>query len=562
MAVRSIVDIDIDRDGSFRKFSSLFDKYQAALKSSPAQWAKVTQGIGRTRKEFDDLVKQQIAVTARTRLIEQAQKAAERQTKSWADRFREMATSTAVIARNVAGIGSSLIKWSLIGTTASGLLGAGGLFGLDRLANSVSRGRRASLGLGTGYGERRAFEANFARLVDPDSFLNSVAEARLDVTKRVGLIGAGLTGKQMQGDTSDVAVQLLRQLKRIADTTDPALYAQVLQARQLGQFASAQDLLRLRGTSSKEFEQLVRGYGANRGAFGLDDRTSKAWQDFTTQMNRAAQGIETTFVKGLLPLAGPLERLSSGFEKAVSAFLGSDTIKRWMDEAGKGLEFLAKYVGTDDFQRNVKEFADGLGAIASAIGRFVKWFGGGGSPLAPAPAGAKVGGVLGEHEGHDTWNEIVRGSREKRGMVQGLFGTHAASAAEREAYIRSEARRLGINPDVAMKVARSEGFRTFAGDMGTSFGDFQLHYKSSIPGFRQPGLGDAFTKYTGLDARDPSNWKAADRFALEQAAKGGWGPWHGHRGDPWEGIDRGPTRVQVDNTTGGSAIVTTNQVAQ
>lgn len=555
MAVRSILDIDVDRDGSFKKFAAVFDKYQAALKTSPAQWAKVTQGIGRTRSEFDALVKQQVAVIARTKLIEQAQLAAEKQTRSWSDRFRDIAAYTSTIARNVSGIGSSLIRWSLIGTTASGLLGIGGLFGLDRLAGSVAGGRRASLGLGTGYGERRAFETNFARLVDTDSFLQAVADARSDVTKRVGFIGAGLTSKQTQGDTSDVAVALLRQLKRIADTNDPALYAQVIQSRQLGQFTSPTDLLRLRNTNAREFEDLVRSYGANRGSFGLDERTSKAWQDFTTQMSRAAQGIEATFVRGLVPLAHPLERLSAGFEKAVSAFLGSDTIKKWMDQAGEGLETLAKYVGTDDFQKSVKDFANGLGEMAKAIGSFVKWWG------APTPADAKVGGKLGEREGHDTWNQIVRGSREKRGTMLGIFGNHAASPEEREAYIRSEAKRLGIDPDQAMRVARSEGFKTFAGDMGTSFGDFQLHYKSSIPGFRQSGLGDAFTKYTGLDARDPSNWKAADRFALEQAAKGGWGPWHGWKGNPWEGIDRG-AKVTVENLTGGSAIVTSSQLPQ
>ena len=106
------------------------------------------------------------------------------------------------------------------------------------------------------------------------------------------------------------------------------------------------------------------------------------------------------------------------------------------------------------------------------------------------------------------------------------------SAAEREAFIREYAKSIGIDPNIAIRVARTEGLgdgiwqSNVVLDYGReqSFGDFQLHL---APEGRKPGLGNAFLAQTGLDPRDPANWKAMNMFALDNAKRGGWGPWFG-----------------------------------
>jgi hypothetical protein len=120
-------------------------------------------------------------------------------------------------------------------------------------------------------------------------------------------------------------------------------------------------------------------------------------------------------------------------------------------------------------------------------------------------------------------------------------------------YIVDSARARGIDPGIALKVYASEGRSGYAGDSGSSFGPFQLHYGGVAPGGnRVAGLGDEFTRATGLDARDPQTWKQQVDFALDQAAKGGWGPFHGARkvgiGD-MQGIGAGQ-RVQVADASG------------
>lgn len=119
------------------------------------------------------------------------------------------------------------------------------------------------------------------------------------------------------------------------------------------------------------------------------------------------------------------------------------------------------------------------------------------------------------------------------------------SIQEQEAYIRREAIRLGIDPDVAVQVARAEGLQEGTwqakGNLSygreRSYGPFQLHVD---PTGERPGLGNEFKAKTGLDPADPATWQPATTFALETAARDGWGRWFGWKGDKKAGIGNTP----------------------
>jgi hypothetical protein len=95
------------------------------------------------------------------------------------------------------------------------------------------------------------------------------------------------------------------------------------------------------------------------------------------------------------------------------------------------------------------------------------------------------------------------------------------SQAEKEASIRATAIKYGIDPNVAMRVARSEGFNSFLGDNGTSGGAFQLHV---TPGHRGGHLGDTFQQQTGLDPLDRNNERQGIEYILQWVSKHGWDP--------------------------------------
>jgi len=109
-----------------------------------------------------------------------------------------------------------------------------------------------------------------------------------------------------------------------------------------------------------------------------------------------------------------------------------------------------------------------------------------------------------------------------------------------EKYIREAAIKRGIDPNVAVQVARNEGGGGYVGDRGSSFGPYQLHMGGlASGGMAVSGLGDEFRKKTGLDPRDPSTWQAQVDFSLNYAKEHGWSPWHGWKGLPYAGIHRG-----------------------
>lgn len=113
-------------------------------------------------------------------------------------------------------------------------------------------------------------------------------------------------------------------------------------------------------------------------------------------------------------------------------------------------------------------------------------------------------------------------------------------------YIRMAAMQRGIDPNVAVRVAMTEGGVTEPAARGTfatgsSWWPFQLHYGG--PGYEYlgtvAGMGNSFTRDTGFAPGDPAAWRASVDYALDHAARRGWGAWYGAAaagiGD-WEGI--------------------------
>jgi len=415
VTVKSIIDVDLN-DAKFMAFKKLHDQYTAALAKAPAQWSMVNAAIGKTTES----TRKQLTVTRQ--LAAEAAKvpaSLEAAVVKW--------TAIDRITRNVAGtvgsIAQSIFRIGAVTGVVGGLLGLGGLFGIDRMAYGAAAGRRSSLGLGLGYGSQQSFGANFGRLVDPESFLSAVAGAKFDVNQRVGLLGAGLTQGDLAGDTAQTAVALLQNLKRIADTTNPVLFGQVIGARRLGQFVSPEDLERLRNTSPQEFQQLLRGYQTNVGKNNVPGDVLKGWQDFTTQLQNAGNSIFNTFVRGLSPLAPGLTRLSDAAEKTIHSFMASPALGDWIKKVDVGLEKFAGYVGTPEFQKNVESFVEGLSKLASTVWRFVQWFGGGtgGAHVADRAKWARLHGM-----GLETSGEMrarrAAGTETALGQLGRIFG--------------------------------------------------------------------------------------------------------------------------------------------
>ena len=108
---------------------------------------------------------------------------------------------------------------------------------------------------------------------------------------------------------------------------------------------------------------------------------------------------------------------------------------------------------------------------------------------------------------------------------------HASGNMTHEQFIRNYAQSIGLDPNLAAGIAGAEGLHAWSAsnpNAGSyidrtngqpwSFGDFQLNTRN--------GLGTQALK-AGIDPRDPNQWQAADKFALDQMKSGGVKPWSG-----------------------------------
>ena len=411
MAIKTIIDVEIDKDGEFARFKELFDKYSEKLDENPNKWKAVSDEIGTTNVHLShivDLIQDQTdAITG----LHGEQQKSERTVQKSATLWEKISKDAKSVRQSVLETTNSILKWSAGLGLLSGIVGGGSLFGLDRMAVSVGASRRSAQGLGLTIGEQEGFEVTAGRLVDPHKFLSGVNEALTDVSQRHALYGAGLSEAQISGHTpAQVADETLRTLKRLADNTDPPFLAQTIQARGIESLVSAEDLQRLKKTSPEEFESILAQEAGNRRALGVKDDVARAWQDLGVQFEVSWGRIEKSFVNGLVGLAEPIAHVSAAVSDMLTAFMHSDQLKIWFDELGEGIEHFSRYLSSQDFTDDTNRFFAEVKKLADGAGRLADWLGitnpnsvSAGYPASPDQAKLQTGT---DYDLIDSWKKL------------------------------------------------------------------------------------------------------------------------------------------------------------
>jgi hypothetical protein len=419
MAVKSVISIDVN-DSAFQRFQSTFQDYQKKLAATPAAWRNVNSEQNKHVKSFQELVDLEVQSMSHQKMMLQVQQAAARITRTNADVWRDLSRSTKSVAGNITSATLQLAKWSGVVSVVGGLIGAGGLFGIERLAQGVAGGRQSSMGLGVGYGEQKGFQNAFGRVLDTDSFLANINTQMHSAGGKASLFGALGPGANLNGSTADVAVRVLESARRLAQSSNPQFDAETMKAHGLDQSMSLQDFQRLRATSDAEFADLKRRNTSGATAFGVDSRTQLAYQNFVTTLDAAGTNIQNAFVVGVGHLIPGLEKLSTAAVHVVDAFLHAPALQKWLDQAGAGLEKFAGYVGTDEFADKVKTFVERIGDAADWLSEHLAWF------QSPDKGGAHISDRV------RAWHQIA-GEKEiadiKSGGTPGILGKIKSAVA-------------------------------------------------------------------------------------------------------------------------------------
>jgi hypothetical protein len=572
MPAKAIIDIEVN-DGAFKQFQDLFKKYKEQLEGSVEDWGQVSKSMtdsqtiaaamGAAIMAQTDMLREHLKVEKETAEVEKQRLTTWQSIVSHTKNYvGDLITGTRIMSRwlGLGGLGLGL---------GAGLLGLGGLWGLETLAGNASSGRRRAMGLGSSYGGQTAFGIDFGRAIDPN-FLESVGQARGDVSQQAGLYGLGFNQQQIvTEETSQFSVDLLRRAKQLADSTNPTMYGNIIQARGLDNLFTSEDFRRLHSMSWEEFNTQAKNYGKDTGVFNLPPNVLREWTDFQTQLSRAGTKIETVLIDGLSGLTTPLSQLSDSLSDTIKALMKSQDVKDLMVEISKGLEQFAKYVATPQFAKDVKQFAEDVGVLTKGVASALQWIAGwlgeqhnvsAQDKADPASQGVDITGA-------GRANPPVTPGQAKFNRWANFFFAHGETeeAKTHAAAIRQIAAANGINPDIAVRNSSREGLRDFYGDYNkasgqyTSFGDFQLHMDA-----RGHALGNLFQKQTGLDPSDQKNWKVEDEWYLNYARTHGWWDLTSARGDPrFQGIDRGHVvKLKIQNDTGGTVVPQVNQAAQ
>lgn len=213
---------------------------------------------------------------------------------------------------------------------------------------------------------------------------------------------------------------------------------------------------------------------------------------------------------------------------ALSFLFGGDT-QETPDSIKRKRELVRAIMGASNAPRNIGEGLNALGdgIVANVLDRradaaektgtdaanslFNSIMG---TPTGPTPAGGANGMPM-----PGAASELPQSTSATSAPPTDISGT--------EAYIREAAVKRGIDPDIAVKVARSEGLAPGVwqsnivkdGKREPSYGPFQLYTGG--------GLGNKFQRVYGKSPADPSTVNQQIDFALDEAATGGWSPWYG-----------------------------------
>ncbi|ELI8099010.1 hypothetical protein RSG06_002954 [Yersinia enterocolitica] len=390
MAAKSIIDIDVN-DDKFQSFMEKFNEYQAALDDLPEAWRGVAQGIGDTEKEtakarselegvaksFSDGAAAILSINSGLdRLNDSLDKANKNQSgfnknAGAAKKFLSGATKDAKsLAGHIKDATTSLISWGSILGLFSGLIGAGGLFGINRLASGAASQRFTTLGLGTTSGGLDSTAINYQRaLSNPTGTLGAIRDSQLDLSKRWQFQAMGINNPDQ--DPAKLLPQMIRNARDIFVKNGSNL--QGAEAHGLTNFFTLDDLNRFKNMSDAEIDSMEKQSQKDAVRLQLTDQQLKQWQDFNVQLDLSNRSIRNAFVTGLAPLAPSLGKLSDAVSGAIDTFLQSPELGKWIDGLSQGIQKFGNYLASPQFKSDVDDFMSKVERMGTLIGNVVDW---------------------------------------------------------------------------------------------------------------------------------------------------------------------------------------------
>ncbi|SED73937.1 hypothetical protein SAMN05444161_3885 [Rhizobiales bacterium GAS191] len=335
----------------FQQFMALFKTYTDKLEASKKSWDDIAARMTKAQKASAGLTSTLGTLTSHA--------------KSMGGHIKDATLN--------------LFKWSTILGAVTGLVGLGGLYGLDRLANNIMSRRRQILGLGaeqTG-GRLTAFEIYGRSLLgDPTGAVANVRGAQLDITQRRGLYSLGFRDKDIEGRRPEEMMPdiIERVMKRTASMPIGTI-GPFMRATGISDVIPMEDISRFRALGpegTKEWiDSLRKMIEAHKKELELSPKAQKGWIDLATSLSTTGTSIKNTFGELLGRLAPAIGELGEGIGKVIRTFLNLPFVDKVLNKFNYWLTELNNYMATNEFQERMKAWFNSFDGAMTKMGRWI-----------------------------------------------------------------------------------------------------------------------------------------------------------------------------------------------
>lgn len=390
MAAKSIIEVDVN-DEKFLSFMDKFNEYQAALEELPEAWRASAQGIGDSAREtskasseaegmtkafLDGVDALNMMVNNLDRIntslddANKCQSDLNKKTAGSSSIFGKLKNDSKEFAGHIKDATVSLLSWGGIVGLFTGVLGAGGLFGINRLASTASAQRFTSMGLNTSIGALDSTAINYQRAVaNPTATLGAIRDTQADLSQRWKFQAMGINNPDRSPD--QLLPEMIRAARSIFTQTGGTL--QGANAYGLTSFFSIDDLNRFKNMSDAEIDAMEKRAKRDAQLLQITDEQARQWQDFNVQLDYSSQSIKNTFIRGLAPLTPGLTKLSDALSGAIDTVLQSPELGKWIDGLAGGIQRFGDYLASPDFKNDVENFMAKVEKLGKVIGKVVDW---------------------------------------------------------------------------------------------------------------------------------------------------------------------------------------------
>ncbi len=478
MVAKSIVDIDVN-DDKFVAFMERFREYQSALDDLPEAWRVAAVGIGESSKqtekakgeakelgaEFNAVAEAILTINSgidrlNTNLEDSKKKQDEfnKSTRS-AKGFLSDATKDAKsLAGHIKEATASLLSWGGIVGIFTGVLGVGGLFGINRLAATTGAQRFTSLGLGTSIGALDSTAINYQKaLGNPAGTLGAIRDSQMDLSKRWTFQAMGINNPDQ--DPAKLLPQMIRNARDIFVQNGSTL--QGAQAHGLTNFFTLDDLNRFKNMSDEEITAMEKRAQQDARMLQITDQQARQWQDFNVQLDYSSQSIRNTFVRGLGPLTPQLSKLSDALAGAIDTVLKSPELGKWIDALAGGIERFGNYLASPTFKSDVESFMSGVERLGRVIMKVLGWLDGGSSAMDDIKSGSSF--LNNDVQTDAGGNHFVKGGISdpntpavSKWLTRHLYSWTGTAPAEYDQYFLDAAQKYNVDPRWLKAIAAGE----------------------------------------------------------------------------------------------------------